>query len=137
VETLNCRYVLSSSKGFTSEGHFSRKSFVGYRNAVEGLIRRRAGAPIYALPGPRLAVAGVGELSLDEFLRRHCPQPIDKERFLSPLRGMSGLDPRPVAHALQYQQGLAETIVTISLDAGADQRTRERYLRLIRSLRFS
>ena len=137
VETLNCRYVLSSSKGCTSEGHFSRKSFVGYRNAVEGLIRWRAEMPIYGLPGPRLSVASVGELSLDEFLRRHCPQPIDKERFLSTLRGMRGLDPRPVVQALQDRQGLAETIVTISLDASADQRTRECCLRLIRSLRLS
>ncbi len=137
VEGRNCRYILQSSGGLKQEGKFTRRSFLNYRQALEGFLSESRAGKLFTLNDRGMPLSGVEMATMEEFAARHGRDGIDKKKIIDGIRGASRtLSVQTALGTLGVAAGedLFGELIAASLGEVPGERERFRYQAMIRSL---
>lgn len=130
VESLNMKYIMTSSGGFRHGGRFTRKSFLHYHQALEDFIRDTAVADLVSLNGRGMPLAGTVPMDMDGFIRRRCPAGLDKKGIIKNAAASSRvIGGQPLSGALGriIDDEIFESLLQASLGDCINQSARKRY----------
>ncbi len=136
VEGRNCLYILRSSGGLRKEGRFTRKSFLGYRHALEERLEATKEGNVVFLNDRGILPAGASRSGLDEFMARYAMEDVDKRDFIARIRAdTKALSAEPGRAALREaaRGELFRRLVEASLGRECSDGELAGYLRLAES----
>lgn len=84
-ESFNAAYIFRGSGSFMAEGRYTRRSFTGYRDSLEKLIRERCITPPVFINDAGLNVRGAEYLDIDSFAERCAPPKGEKRSLIQEL----------------------------------------------------
>src|SRR5208337_4392996 len=120
-----------------SEGKFTRKSFLQYKESLEDFIQSTGAGNIRALNKGGIPINGVTHMEIEEFVASECKSGIDKSAIISSLdKDFRPLSSKPIISGLTgiLHERLFDELIDASLSGGADERKRGKYRKMIESL---
>ena len=111
VESQNASYIMKSSGGHRTEGAFTRKSFIGYRDRLSELVKRNGIRNVFSINTAGLPIENVPVITFDRFIREHCGRILEKSPDLTGLTRVRDIfNPSDFTGAL-YDKNLLNTII--------------------------
>jgi len=68
AETFNAQYIFRSSGSLVVEGRYTRRSFIGYRDSLDALIKEKNSANVFIINKRGLALINADDMDFDTFI---------------------------------------------------------------------
>jgi len=134
AETFNGAYIFKSSGSLLVDGKYTRRSFIGYRNSLNSLIRDKNFNNIFMINRRGLPLSNVQVTDFDSFMKLESAVKENKQNYLNEVRNskvQKTINIKRIRERLSDEKILGE-FIRESLGAEADPEIKGKVISLIK-----
>ncbi len=136
TETFNAAYIFKSSGSLISEGKYTRRSFINYRNSLDSFIKENKVNNIFMINRRGLPLANAKIADFDSFMSIQCSVKVDKREYLNGInaeRRSNSVSITKVKERL-LDKRVIDAVIEESLGSEVTPERRSRIIRMIEGI---
>jgi hypothetical protein len=136
TETFNAAYIFKSSGALISEGKYTRRSFINYRNSLDSFIKDNKADNIFMINRRGLPLANAESIDFDSFMSIPITVKDNKREYLQGINAERGANPISVQKVRErlLNKRVTDAIIEESLGSEVTDDKRERIVRMIEGI---
>jgi len=136
TETFNAAYIFKSSGSLISEGKYTRRSFINYRNSLDSFIKENKLDNVFMINRRGLPLANAKSADFDSFMSIQCSVKDNKSKYLAMLKAEKREDYVNIQEIKErmLDKRVIDAILLESLGSGVTPEKRSRIVGMIEGI---